>query len=177
MSGFFLPLILKYCLVPDHRKLLLICVLILTALLFIDLFVIREIFAYVTPENLNRISGLYIIVCLEVLFHIVFKRILKQHDATSVAYLAIFGCLIVLFSETIFQTYRQTTLEYATNEDRIRLFLIGVIGLTALAGITAFPVAVDVKYKKRWLTTVLNIGMGVLFLLAGPYILSFIKGE
>jgi hypothetical protein len=152
-------------------------VLVLTALLFIDLLLLHEFLPERIPGTAINISGLFILVCFEVLFYVVFKRILKQHDATSVAYLTIFGCLIVLFSEIIFQTYRQTTLSYLTNEDRIRMFLTGVLFLSAFAGITAFPVAVDLKYKKRWLTTVLNIGVGLSLYFASPYILSFIKGE
>ncbi|MBO9201236.1 MULTISPECIES: hypothetical protein [Niastella] len=162
---------------PDHRKLLLVCVLIFTALLFINFFVVHEFFPEDVPGAGKAISGLFLLVCFEVLFYVVFKRILKQHETLSVAYLTIFGCLIVLFSGLIFQTYRQATLEYTTNEDRIKIFLIGVLGLTAVAGITAFPVAVDVKYKKRWLTTLLNIGIGLLFLLGVPYLFSLLKGK
>ena len=163
---------------PDHRKLLLICVLVLTALLFIDTLLLREYLPEHIPNTPINISGLYVFVCIEVLFHIVFRRILKQHDIVSVMYLTVFGCLIVLFSEILFQTYRQTTFdETYTDQDRIRIFLIGVIGMPIFAAALAFPIAIDVKYKKRWLTTLLNVGMGASFYFAGPYILSFIKGQ
>ena len=49
-------------LVPDHRKLLLISVLAFTALLFIEHFVILNLFSETTPENLTMISGFYLIV-------------------------------------------------------------------------------------------------------------------
>jgi hypothetical protein len=108
----------------------------------------------------------------------VFRRIVKQHDIVGVVYLTVFACLIVLFSEILFQTYRQTTFdETYTDQDRIRIFLMGVIGMPVFAAAMAFPVAVDVKYKKRWLTTLLNVGIVVLFYFASPYLLSFLKGE
>jgi hypothetical protein len=162
---------------PDHRKLLLISVLVLTALLFINFLFLYEHLPERIPGTPIIISGLFLMVCYEVLFYIVFKRILKQHETISVAYLTIFACLIVLFSEIIFQTYRQTTLSYITNEDRIRIFLIGVLGLPAFAGILALPIAVDVKYKNRWITTLLNIGVGLSLYFASPYVLTFVKGE
>jgi len=150
---------------------------VLTALLFLDFLVLHEYLPERIPGTPIVISGLFLMVCYEVLFYIVFKRILKQHDTISMAYMTIFGCLIVLFSEIIFQTYRQTTFSYITNEDRIRVFLIGVLSQSAFAGILALPIAVDVKYKNRWITTLLNVGVGLSFYFAAPYVLSFIRGE
>ncbi|OQP65205.1 hypothetical protein A3860_16155 [Niastella vici] len=162
---------------PDHRRLLLISVLVLTTLLFIDFLILHEFLPERIPGTPIVISGLFLFVCYEVLFYTVFKRILKEDDTISVTYLAIFACLIVLFSEIIFQTYRLTTFSYITNEDRIRIFLIGVLGLSAFAGVLALPIAVDVKYKNRWITTLLNVGVGLAFYFVSPYVLSFIKGE
>ena len=84
---------------PDHRRLLLISVLVFAALLFIDHFVIQESFPELLPETLNKISGLFLIVCSWVEFYVVFKKILKQDDnnKVSVFYLTAFGCLIALF--------------------------------------------------------------------------------
>jgi hypothetical protein len=154
-------------------------VLVFSVLLFIDHFVVRELFSEVMPEDLNKISGLFLIVCSWAEFYIAFKRILKQDDNNkiSVAYLTAFGCLIILFSSIIFQSYRQTTFSEITNEDRIRNFMIGVLGFTVLNGILAFSIAVEVKLKIKWLTTLVNIGIGLLFYFGGPYVLSFIKGE
>jgi hypothetical protein len=165
--------------VPDHRKLLLISVLVFTALLFIEHFVIRNLFSYVTPDILTIIAGFYLIVVIWVEFYVVFKRIVKQdeNNKVSVPYLTAFGCLIVLFSSMIFQTYRQTEFSDVANEDRIRIFMMGCPVFTIVAGIFAFSVAVDVRVKKRWLTTLINIGIVLLFYFVGPYLISFIKGE
>lgn len=165
--------------VPDHRKLLLISVLIFTALLFIEHFVILILFEDVTPDTLYIITGAFLVFAIYLQFYVVFKRIVKQDEDNKigVAYLTAFGCLIVLFSSIIFQTYRQTEFSEITNEDRIRIFMIGAPGFTIVAGIFALSVAVDVKIKKRWLTTLINIGIALLFYFAGPYGISFIKGE
>ncbi|AEW00828.1 hypothetical protein A4D02_12785 [Niastella koreensis] len=163
---------------PDHRKLLLVCVLVLTAILFIDLLLVREYLPEHIPGTPINVFGLFIIVCWEVLFHVVFRRILKQHDYISVLYLTVFACLIVLFSEILFQTYRQLAFdETYTDQDRIRIFLIAVIGMPLFAAALAFPVAVDIKYKKRWLTTMLYAVLGASCYFAMPYVLSFIRGE
>ena len=163
----------------DHRKLLLISVLVFTALLFIEHFVILNLFSELTPENLTKVSGFYIIVVTWIELYVVFKRIVKQDEdnKVGVAYLTAFGCLIILFSSIVFQTYRQTEFSEITNEDRIRMFMIGAPGLTLISGIFAFSIAVDVKIKKRWLTTLINIGIVLLFYFAGPYGISLIKGE
>lgn len=146
--------------------------------LFIDELLLREYLPEHIPDTPINISGLYIVVCFQVLFHVVFRRILKRHDSIGVLYLTVFGCLIVLFSEILFQTYRQTTFdETFTDQDRIRIFLIGVIGMPILAAAMAFPVAIDVKYKKRWLSTLIFVGIGASFYFASPYIMSFLNGE
>jgi hypothetical protein len=153
-------------------------VLILTAASFIDELLLREFLPEHIPDTPINISGLYIFVCYEVLFQVVFRRIIKRHDIVGAVYLTVFACLIVLFSEILFQTYRQTTFdETYTDQDRIRIFLIGVIGMPVFAAAVAFPIAIDVKYKKRWLTTLLNVGIVASFYFASPYILSFLKGE
>jgi hypothetical protein len=106
----------------------------------------------------------------------VFKIILKQDDTISISYLTVFGCLIVLFSEIIFQSYRQVSFSEITNEERIRIFLMGVIGMPVLTSILAFKVAVELKYKNRLINTLIFIGIGLLGYFASPYVLSFIKG-
>jgi hypothetical protein len=175
--GSFYALI-KYLPLPDHRKLLLISVLVLTALLFIDILLVHEYLPERIPDTPINISGLFLVACIWILFYVIFKRILKQHDTIGVVYLTVFGCLIVLFSEIIFQSYRQIGFtEIIADEDRLRIFLIGVLGVTAFAGMLGFCIAVELKYRKKWLTTLLYVGIGFLFYLASPYILSFIKGE
>ena len=162
---------------PDHRKLLLISVLVLTALLFINFFFISEYLPEHIPDTPINISGLFWVVCIWILFHVVFKRILKQDDTISLAFLTVFGGLIVLFSELIFQTYRLTTIEDISDKEAIRSFLIAVVGLPLFSSFFAFPTALDLKVKNRALTTFVNIGIGVLLYFSAPYILSFIKGE
>ena len=162
---------------PDHRKLLLISVLVLTGLLFIDIFLVHTYLPERIPNTPINISGLFLVACWWVLFYVVFKIILKQDDTISVSYLTIFGCLIILFSEIIFQSYRQVTFSEITNKERIRIFLIGVIGMPVLTSILAFKVAVELKYKNRLINTLIFIGIGLLGYFASPYVLSFIKGE
>ena len=109
--------------------------------------------------------------------YVVFKRILKQDDSTGLFYLVIFGSLIVLFSELIFQTYRQTTYSDMENAERLRIFFIGVLGMSAYSAILGFLIAFQLKYKKGWITTLLTVAIVYLFYFSGPYILSFIKGQ
>ena len=164
---------------PDHRKLLLISVLVFTALLFIEHFFVFILYDDVASDILYPITGLFLVFIIYLEFYVVFKRILKQDEDNkiSVAYLTAFGCLIVLFSSIIFQTFRQTEFSEITNEDRIRIFMIGAPGFSIVAGIFAFSVAVDLKMKKRWLTALVYIGMGVLFYFLGPYAKGLIQGE
>jgi len=171
--------VLKPFPLPDHRKLLLISVLVLTALLFVNYFFIGEYFEEYIPDLPVKINiqALFIVAVLWVLFYIVFKRIVKRHDNISVAYLTIFGCLIVLFSELIFQTFRVGEMEYATNPERLKSFLLGILVTPALATFMAFSTALDLKIKNRVLITAINIGTGALLFFTAPYVLSFIKGE
>lgn len=164
---------------PDHRKLLLICVLVLTALLFINYFFIGEYFEEYIPDLPIKVNiqGLFLVVVIWVLFYIVFKRIVKQHDSVSIAYLAIFGGLIVLFSELIFQTFRVSAMEEMSNFERLKSFLLGTLIMSVLATLMAFSTALDLKIKNRVLITAINIGTAALFYFLGPYVLSFIQGE
>jgi len=153
-------------------------VLALTALLFIDHFVIFEALAELLPDSRLILSGLFLMICYWVLFYVLFKRILKQDEDNkiSVGYLTAFACLIVLFSQVIFQSYQQTTIAEITNEHRIRIFLIGVFGSTGSAGLFALTIALDLRLKNRWVTTLAIVVLGCLFYFGGPYILSFVKG-
>lgn len=171
--------ILKPFPLPDHRKLLLISVLVLTALLFINYFFIGEYFEEYIPELPIKVNvqGLFVVAVIWVLFYIVFKRIVKQHETVSIAYLTIFGCLIVLFGELIFQTFRVSAMEDVANVERLKSFLLGVLVMPALATLMAFSTALDLKIKNRVLITTINIGTALLFYFSAPYVLSFIKGE
>jgi hypothetical protein len=167
---------------PDHRRLLLISVLVLTAFFFIDYFFLQDIlqelflqFFADLPINVN-ISALLIIPFIWGLFYFVFKRILKQDDNISIIYLTMFGCLIVLFSELIFQVYRLTMSEM-TNLEKLRTFLIAVLGSAVLSGFMGFSTAVDIKIKNRLLTWVINVGTAALLYFSSFYLLNFIKGE
>jgi hypothetical protein len=162
---------------PDHRKLLLISVLVLMALLFVGRFLVYEYLPERIPGTSINITGLSIVLSYGFVQYVVFKRILKQDDSTGLFYLIIFGSLIVLFSELIFQTYRQTTYIDMENSERLRIFFIGVLGMSAYAAVLGFLIAFQLKYKKGWITTLLTVGIVYLFYLASPYILSFIRGE
>ena len=118
-------------------------------------------------------------ICYWVLFYVLFKRILKQDEDNkiNVVYLTAIGCLIVLFSQVIFQSYRQTTFEYVTNEERIRIFMLGVFGSTGVAGLIALVVALHLRLKNGWVTLLAIVGLLSLSYFGGPYVLSFIKGE
>jgi hypothetical protein len=175
----FIFLDLKPFPLPDHRKLLLISVLVFTALLFIEHFLVVSLYEDVTPDILYPISGLFLVFVTYMEFYVVFKRILKQDEDNkiSVVYLTAFGCLIVLFSSIVFQTYRQTGFSEITNADRIRIFMIGAPGFAFVSGLFAFSVAIDVKIKNRWLTTLVYAVIGVMFYFLGPYMSGFVKGE
>jgi hypothetical protein len=166
---------------PDHRKLLLICVLVLTAFLFINFCIIREYLPEYFPNAQVIIPGILWGGFIWALFHVVFKRILKGNDSVSLAYLTIFGALIVLFSELIFQTCRIATDmasdEILSDNEAVRMFLLSVLGLPIVSVFFSFPTALDLKYKNRALTTIVNIAMGLLFYFSAPYVASFIKGE
>lgn len=166
---------------PDHRKLLLICVLVLTAFLFINFCIIREYLPEYFPNAQMIIPGILWGGFIWLLFHVVFKRILKQNDAVSLTYLTVFGALIVLFSELIFQTYRIATdmvsEEILSDKEAVRMFLMSVLGLPFVSIFFSFPTALDLKYKNRALTTIVNISIGLLFYFSAPYIAGFVKGE
>jgi len=170
--------------VPDHRKLLLVSVLVLTAVFFIEHFFLHDEYFFL-PDDLPdfisnsplAIGGLFLALCMMVEYYIVFKWILKQDDTISLFYLAIFGCLIALFSEVIFQFYRQFEFADLTNAERMIFFLKDVLVSTALGGFIAFMEAFGLKYKKTYpyLTTLINIGFFVLFKYSFPYLKDFLN--
>jgi hypothetical protein len=166
---------------PDHRKLLLICVLVLTAFLFINFFFLRTYLPEYIGDMRINIPGLLWIAFIWALFHVVFKKILKENDAIGLGYLIVFGALIVLFSELIFQTCRIATDmasdDISSDKEAIKLFFISVLGLPVLSLFFSFPTALDLKYKNRVLTTAVNIGIGLLVYFTAPYIINFVKGE
>lgn len=166
---------------PDHRRLLLVCVLILTAFLFINFCIIREYLPEYFANAQIIIPGLLWGGFIWALFQVVFKKILKRNDSVSLAYLTVFGALIVLFSELIFQTYRIATDmasdEILSDKEAVRIFLISVLGLPFVSIFFSFPTALDLKYKNRALTTIVNISIGLLFFFSAPYIARFVKGK
>ena len=161
---------------PDHRRLLLISVLVLTALLFIDYFFIHEYLpTHIPAPTPISITGLFIVISLSVVFYVVFRKILKQNSELSIVYLMVFGSLITLFSEVIFQFYRLLIMEDVTSEERMSYFLKGVIGIPVYSLVISLTIALDAKYKNRWLNTLVIVGFLVIFYYAGPYILTIIR--
>jgi len=159
---------------PDHRKLILLGVLILASLYFIDYFFLSNLL----PERIEipdittiNIRGLYLIACLWVVNYFLIKSILKKDPEMSLTYLTMFGFLIALLSEFIFQSFRQFTFSDITNVERIKIFVWGILGLPLVASGIAFSVAFDFKYKNRLLATIVNISFGAL-LLGVAYLLN-----
>jgi hypothetical protein len=87
----------------------------------------------------------------------------------------VFGFLITLLSEAIFQFYRMLVMEDVTNEERMSCFLKGVIGIPVYTLVVSFPIALDAKYKNRWLNTLVIVGILIASYYAGPYILKILK--
>jgi hypothetical protein len=161
---------------PDHRKLLLIGVLVLTALLFVDYFVIHEYLPGHIPDTPINITGLYLVVCFGGVLYFVFRKMLKEHQELSVSYLVIFGTLIVLFSEVIFQFFRQFTFdETYTNAERVRYFFTGVAGLSIAGGFLALMIALEFKLKNRLVHILIIAGCLILFYYVSPYIIELLK--
>jgi hypothetical protein len=158
---------------PDHRKLLLISVIVLTALFFIDYFFVRENLPDYIPNTPIKAGGVFLFLCFLGVYYVVFKRILKEDDTISVFYLMVFGLLIVLFSEVIFQFYRATTLEYATNGERTLFFIKNVLLASVVSTFWALMMAFDFKYKNpliRWLSTAVGVGLIFAFKYAAEYL-------
>ena len=162
---------------PDHRKLLLISVIVLTALFFIEYFFLHDQYFFL-PDDLpdfitNKpisIGNLFLVLCILGEYFIVFKRILKQDDTISIWYLIVFGALIALFSEVIYQFYLQFTFTDITNSDRMWIFFKNVLALTVLGSIMGFSTAYDLKYKNRWLSTLISIGIFFMLEYVSPYL-------
>ena len=172
----FIFLALKPFPLPDHRKLLLISVLVLTALLFVDLFLIHEYLPEHIPDTPINITGLYLIVCFGGVQYFVFRKMLKKHPELSISYLVIFGALIVLFSEVIFQFFRQFTFdETYTNAERLRYFFQGVVGLSIAGGFLALMIALEFKLKNRLVHILIIAGCLIIFYYASPYIMELLK--
>jgi hypothetical protein len=181
--GFFVIfLLLKPIPVPDHRKLLLISVLVLTALFFIEHFFLHDQYFFL-PDDLpdfisNKpisIGSLFLVLSFLGEYYFVFKRILKQDDTISIWYLIVFGALIALFSEVIYQFYLQFTFSDIANSDRVWTFFKGVLVFTVLGSIMAFSIAYDLKYKNRWISNLVFIGLFVIFNYTFPYIKDFLS--
>jgi hypothetical protein len=151
-------------------------VLVLTALLFINYFFIGEYFEEFIPDTPINISGLYLIVCFGSLYYFVFRKMLKEHPQLSIAYLVVFGTLIVLFSEMIFQFYRQFTFdETYTNAERIRYFFTGVVGMSIGGSFLALMIALEFKLKNRLVHILIIAGCLIIFYFAKPYIIEILK--
>jgi len=116
------------------------------------------------------IGGLFLFLGLWGLYYVVFKRILKQDDSISMWYLIVFGGLIALFSEVIYQFYRQFTFDDVANWERMLIFFKGVLALTVFSSIIAFSTAYDLKYKNRWISSVIVFGLLFIYKYAVEYL-------
>ena len=87
----------------------------------------------------------------------------------------LFGALIVLFSEVIYQFYLQFTFTDITNSVRMWIFFKGLLPFTVLGSIMAFSTAYDLKYKNRWLSTLVTIGIFFILGYASPYLKDFLN--
>lgn len=167
---------------PDHRRLLLISVLVLAALFFIEYFFLRDEYFFL-PDDLSDfisnqpipIGSIFLVLCFWGEYYIVFKRILKEDDTISIWYLIVFGALIALFSEVIYQFYLQFTFTDITNSNRMWIFFKGVLAFTVLGSIMAFSTAYDLKYKNRWISGLVFIGLFLIFRFTFPYIKEFLS--
>lgn len=165
---------------PDHRRLLLISVAVLTALFFIEYFFLRNEYFFLPdglpefiPHGPLSVSGVYLYLCFLGIYYVVFKRILKQNDTISVGYLIIFGFLIALFSEVIFRFYVVTTLSDLTSAERAWVFIKSVLLFSVMSIILALIMAFDLKYKNpliRWISTFI----GVVLMFSLKYVVEYL---
>lgn len=154
---------------PDHRKWLLIAVVALTAWFLIDYLFVRTHLPDYIPDTPIRISGLFIFIGIMATHHFSFKKILKDNPETSFSYLVIFGGLMGLLSELLFQTYRVYTFEDETSQGKVWLLCSSVFMSTLMITCIAVSIAIDQKYKKRWLGTLVLFGCFFLIKYAGEY--------
>jgi len=159
---------------------------VLTALFFVEYFFLHDEYFFLPdflqellPDDiLNKpmsIGALFLVLSMFGLYKVVFKRILKQDDSISMWYLVVFGALIALFSEVIYQFYRQFTFTDIANSERILVFFKDVLVLTALYSILAFSMAYDLKYKNRWVSSFIMIGLIFLYKYVAENYLGLMK--
>jgi len=150
-----------------------VSVLVLTALFFIDFLILRENLPDYIPNTPIKVSGLYLFLCYMGVYYVVFKRILKENDTISVGYLTIFGFLIALFSEIIFQCYRVAVLTDVSNAERAWSYARSILMTSVFSSILSFMMAIDIKYKfwwARWISTIIGVGLMFAFKYAAEYL-------
>lgn len=150
----------------DNRKTLLLAIAALTALFFAQHF-LRN----VLPQRVNigegtiNVYGLMIFLSMFAVFHFTFKNILSQSPGTGIVYLIAIGCITVLFSELIFQTYVFVAADYNA-EERIGglvFFLRNVLGQSVISLMISIPMAVQMKLKSKLLGAIVGFAMIGLF--------------
>jgi len=156
---------------PDHRRLILLSALGLTVLLFLEYFIHDqwELVPDYIPGTPIRITGLFIILSYYLVFILLFRHILKQDPNTNFFYLIVLGSIVVFISEIVFQSFRQVTFENVTPEERIRFFLVGVIGMPILASVVTFSVAFNMKFKNKILGTAITIALFLILRFVAEY--------
>lgn len=157
----------------DHRKLLLYAIAALTALFFLQDF-LRAVVPHrieVSGSTIN-IYGLMILVSLGLVFYIMFKKVLAQTPAISVFYLVIMACLVVLFSELIYQSYVMASSgSEVTTNDRIVFFLIQILLQPIVSLVVSVPLAIELRYKNSLYGTIAFIVLAGI----GWYLVVYLK--
>lgn len=105
-------------------------------------------------------------LCFFGIYYVVFKIILKKDDNIGVFYLIVFGFLIALFSEVIFQFYRVFYMIDMTSAEKAWYFIKNVLLASVMSIVIALMMAFDLKYKKSWIRWVsTTIGVGLMYAL------------
>ena len=124
------------------------------------------------PNTPINILGLLILLSILVTLIFLNKRIMQLNKSISVFHLVLIGTFVCFLAETIFQIVRQPTLQVETVGERIKYFLHGVIGVTALSVAISFFVAFQIK-TKRTMLLLMFIGIFLaLFQLIRPFLME-----
>jgi hypothetical protein len=150
----------------DNRKTLLLAIAALTALFFA-----RHFLRDVLPQWVNigegtiNVYGLMIFLSMFAVFHFTFKKILSQSPGTSIVYLIAIGCITVLFSELIFQSYVFVAANYSVEQRSGGLvyFLRNILLQPVISLVIAVPMAVQMKLKSKLLGAIVGFAMIGLF--------------
>lgn len=174
----------------EHRRLLFISVLVLSALFFIGFFFYDYIPKSI-PGTLIRIDGAYMLICYAGTYYISFNRLLRAQAKHiynqpfaqrrtvrirqfNLKELVLFGGLIALLSAIIFQFYRQFNVEGIANVSKLWAFFTHVINMTIVGVIAASLIAIDFKLKNRLHYYMILGGFLLVYYITQPYTMHFL---